>query len=335
MRLSSVGGIVAFTLGMLWLPLATNAQRAQTVPRIGWLEFRSPSDAGGFPGALEIFRQGLRERGYVEGQSIAIEYRFAEGRLERLPALAAELVRLKVEVIVTWGPGISAAKDATTTIPIVMASTLDAVRWGLVASLARPGGNVTGLTGISFDLIGKRLELLKEALPNISRLALLRYVESQTAPGAGALLVKEAEETAQALGMSLHILEVRDPDDLESAFAAMARERADALYGVESALLHTQRIRIIALATQHRLPTMFWRRTFVDAGSLMSYGPSQPDMWRRAATYVDKLLKGAKPADLPVEQPTKFELVINLKTAKALGLTIPPTLLFQADEVIR
>jgi putative ABC transport system substrate-binding protein len=269
----------------------------------------------------------------VEGENLAIAYRWAEGRLDQLPDLAAELVRLKVEVIVTWGPGIRPAKEATGTIPIVMASTLDAVQAGFVASLVRPGGNITGLTLLSTDLMGKRLELLKEALPTLSHVALLTSPVTQASPGL-ALLVYEAEGAAHALGMTLQILEVRDLEDVTGAFAAIARERPAALYVVETPILFVHQARIVALAAESRLPTVFGVRQVVDAGGLLSYGAHVPDLHRRAASYVDKILKGTKPADLPVEQPTKFELVINLKTAKSLGLAIPSALVLRADQVI-
>ena len=234
----------------------------------------------------------------------------------------------------TWGSAIRAAQRATGTIPVVMASTLDAVQAGFVASLARPGENITGLTLISTDLMGKRLGLLKEAIPTISRVALLTSPVTRASPGL-TLLVQEAEGAAHALGMTLHTLEVRDLEDVTSAFTAMARERPDALYVVENPIFFVHQARILDLAAERRLPTMFGVRDFVDAGGLVSYGANVPDLHRRAASYEDKILKGTKPADLPVEQPTQFELVINLKAAKALGLTIPSTLLFRADEVIQ
>ena len=327
---SAIGCIVTLTLSLLAAPLASDAQRVGKVARIGYL---SPVAPGPSP-ILVAFRQGLGQLGWVEGENLAIEYRWAEGRLDPLPDLAAELVRLKVDVIVTWGPAVGAAQQATRTIPIVIASTLDAVQSGFVASLAQPGGNITGLTLISPELMGKRLELLKEAFPNISRVALL------TGPSGPAfrvitLLVKETEAAAQALGMTLQTLEVRDGEDVTRAFTAMARERPDALYVLEAPILYVHQTRIVDLAAASRLPTIFGVRQFVDAGGLLSYGVNVPDLHRRAASYVDKILKGTKPADLPVEQPTKFELVINLKTAEALGLTLPPALLFQADEVIK
>jgi putative ABC transport system substrate-binding protein len=283
---------------------------------------------------LVAFQQGLGQIGWVEGKNLAIAYRWAEGRLDPLPDLAAELVRLNVDVIVTWGSGIKPAKEATETIPIVMASTLDAVQAGFVASLAQPGGNITGLTLSSTDLMGKRLELLKEAIPTLSHIALLTSSVTPTSRGL-ALLVHEAEGAAQALGLTLHTLEVQALEDVTSAFTAMARERPDALYVVEAPILFVHQGRILTLAAERRLPTISGVRQFVDAGGLLSYGAHVPDLHRRAASYVDKILKGTKPADLPVEQPTKFELVINLKAAQALGITIPPTLLSMADEVLR
>jgi putative tryptophan/tyrosine transport system substrate-binding protein len=327
---STVGVIITLALALLAVPLVSDAQQARQGARIGYL---SPVSPGPSP-MLVAFQQGLGQLGWVEGKNLAMEYRWAEGRLDQLPALAAELVRLNVEVIVTWGPGVRAAQQATGTIPIVIASTLDAVQDGVVASLARPGGNITGLTLISTELMGKRLELLKQAFPTISRVALLTG-PAPRASSAPARLVQEAESAAQALGMTLHTLEVRDLEDVTSAFTTMARERPDALYVLEGPTLFVHQTRILDFAAEHRLPTMFGVRGFVDAGGLMSYGPNVPDLHRRAASYVDKILKGANPAELPVEQPTKFELVINLKTAQALGLTMPPTVLFQADEVIR
>jgi putative ABC transport system substrate-binding protein len=282
---------------------------------------------------LEAFRQGLRELGYVEGQNIVIEYRYAEGRDDRLADLAAELVRLKVDVIVAVsGVGTRAVQHATRTIPIVMAGASDPVGEGLVASLARPGGNTTGLSLLSAELPGKRLEILKETVPQSARVAVLTNLANPN----HASVMHNLTGAAQALGLHLHVVELRRPDELDAAFAAMTRAGADALFVQgEPVLLDGLRGRIVDLAATSRLPAMYSWRMYVDAGGLMSYGPSLSDMMRRAATYVDKILKGAKPADLPVEQPMKFELVINLKTAKALGLTIPPTLLFQADEVIQ
>jgi putative ABC transport system substrate-binding protein len=282
---------------------------------------------------VEAFQQGLLELGYVEGQNMAIEYRYAEGKAERLPELAAELVRLQVEVIVAGGAfAIRAAQHATRTIPIVMGGTSDAVVAGFVASLARPGGNITGLSDLSANLPEKRLELLKETVPQSTRIAVL----ADPASSYYASRRHNLTVAARALGVHLHVVELRRADELDSAFAAMTREGADALLVIEGGLLTSGlREQTVDLAATHRLPAMYERKQTVAAGGLMSYGPNIAENYRRAATYVDKILKGATPADLPVEQPTKFELVINLKTAKALGLTIPPSILFQADEVLQ
>ncbi len=278
----------------------------------------------------EAFRQGLKELGYVEGRNIMIEYRYAEGRPERLPALAAELVRLNVDLILTTGDqGVRAAKQASQTIPIVVALTGDLVGPGYVGSLARPGGNITGLTSFS-ELSAKRLELLKTAFPKVSRVAIL-WNPNNAINVAG---FKELEVAARALRIQLVPLDVRRADDFEGAFPAALRARVDALIVFADALLLTHRARIADFAAKNRLPTMYTNQDYMDAGGLMFYGPNVADMYRRAATYVDKILKGAKPGDLPIEQPTKFEFVINLKTAKALGLTIPQPILFRADRVI-
>src|SRR6266545_2954446 len=319
----TVGCIVTLTLSLLTAPLATTAQQATTVHRIGRLLSGSSSSDRHL---VEAFRQGLRDLGYVEGQNLVIEWRWAEGSQERLPDLAAELVRLQVEVIVAGGSNtIRAAQHATRTIPIVMAGTGDAVAAGFVANLAHPGGNITGLSDLSADLPGKRLEILKETVSQSARIAVLANPASPTYESA----LHNLTVAARALGLQLHVVEVRQAEELASAFAALAQARADALLMVaDTLLLNRQRARIVAdLAAQHRLPAMYNWREYVDAGLLMSYGPSQLDMQRRTAVYVAKILKGAKPADLPVEQPTKFELVINLKTAKTLGITIPPSLL--------
>jgi putative ABC transport system substrate-binding protein len=275
----------------------------------------------------------LRDLGYVEGQNIAIEYRYAEGQLERLPELASELVRLQVEVIVAGGAfAIRAAQHATRTIPIVMAGTSDAVAAGFVASLARPGGNITGLSDLSAALPEKRLELLKEAVPQSRRIAVL----ADPASPYYASRMHNLTVAAQALGISLHVVELRRADELASAFAAMTRQGADALLVIEGGLLAAGlREQTVALAATHRLPAMYERQQTVAVGGLMSYGPGIAENYRRAVTYVDKILKGATPADLPVEQPTEFKLAINLKPAQALSLTIPPTILFQATEVIK
>jgi putative tryptophan/tyrosine transport system substrate-binding protein len=324
--------IVMLALGIFLAPLASDAQQATKVYRIGRL-IAGPPTLDPNP-SLEAFRQGLRELGYVEGQNLVIEYRWAEGNEERLRDLATELVRLHVDLIVAGGSAsIRAAQQATHTIPIVMATAAyDAVMEGFVASLAHPGGNITGLSNLGDGLPGKRLEILKEALPQSTHIAMLTNPASPLHVSAMHTLTG----AAQALGLQLHTVEVHHADELDTAFAAMTRAGADAFIVLSDTILLTGLGgRIVALAATHRLPAMYPRRMNVDAGGLMSYGPSLPDTWRRAATYVDKILKGAKPGDLPVEQPTKFELVINLKTAQALGLTIPPSILFQADEVIR
>ena len=313
---------IAIALGILVAPLAAEAQAAK-IPRIGILWPFSPS-------RLEPFKQGLRELGYVEGQNIAIEVRGEEGRFKQLPELAAELVRLNVDVIVTSSPpAVRAVKQATSTIPIVMAAVGDAVDYGFVNSLARPGGNITGSSWLNTELSAKRLELLKEAFPKVSRVAVLWD------PAVGATALRATEVAARSLAVQLQVLEVRDPKDFESAFGAGKKERAGALFVMASPMLPVHRKPLVELAARNRLPAMYDRREYVEAGGLMAYGPSFPDLIRRAATFVDKILKGAKPADLPVEQPTRFELVINLKTAKALGLTIPQSILIRADQVIQ
>ncbi len=308
-------------------PLAAEAQQAGKVPRIGFLFF-------GFPGPsreLDAFRQGLRELGYTEGQNIVIEYRFASGRVERLPELATELARLKPDVLVTPGtPASLVAKQATSTIPIVFAGVADAVGAGLVDNLARPGRNITGLTSISAELGGKRLELLKQVAPKASRVAVLY----NPADRSNVLVLKELQESAPALGLTLHPLPVRGPGEFGGAFAAMTQERAHALFGAAGVLTTEHRRALVDLAAKSRIPAMWGERQFVEAGGLLSYAVNFYDQLRRAAIYVDKILKGAKPGDLPVEQPMTFDLVINLKTAKALGLTIPQSLLLRADEVI-
>jgi len=320
--------LCGLTLGTLALPLAAEAQPAGKIPRIGFLHYGSP---GSSP-EVDAFRQGLRELGYIDGQNIAIEYRFASGRVEQLPELAAELVRLKVDVIVTpTTPASLAAKQATSTIPIVFAAVADPVGAGLIASFARPGGNITGVASISAELGGKRLELLKQVAPKASRVAVLYN------PGdrANVLMLKDMQESAPALRLTLQPLEVRGPGEFEGAFVAMTRKRAQALFGTAGVLTFEHRKALVDLAAKNRIPAMWGHRQFVDAGGLMSYAVNWYDQLRRAATYVDKILKGAKPGDLPVEQPTKFELLINLKAAKAIGLTIPQSLLQRADEVIQ
>jgi len=313
--------------GLLAAPLAGEAQPAGKMYQIGFLSPTFPSDAG----RLAAFREGLRELSYVEGQNIAIESRWAEGNYDRLPGLAAELVRFKVDIIVTYGtPASQAAKRATGTIPIVMAGAIDPVASGLVTIVARPGGNLTGLSLMAPELVGKQLEILKDVVPKVSRVALLGNPAN---PG-NAPQVRHAQDAARALGLRLQPLEARGPSDIDSAFAAMTSEQAGAVMVLVDSMLLDHRTRIADLAARRRLPAVYGLSDHVEAGGLMAYGPNRLDIFRRAATYVDKILKGAKPGDLPVEQPTKFALVINLKTAKALGLTIPPSLLQRADQVI-
>jgi ABC-type uncharacterized transport system substrate-binding protein len=311
------------------LCLPAEAQQPTKIPRIGYLTGVSLSADSP---RIEGFRQGLRELGYVGGKNIIIEYRYADGKFDRLPALAAELVRLKVDVIVTAGAtNTRAAKEATTTIPIVMAQDPDPVGSGFVASLARPGGNITGLSSLTADLSGKRLELLKEILPKLSRLAVLG---TSASPGMVQQL-KETELAAGAFGMQFQFLDILDPKDIEAEFRAATKWRADAVLVLRGPVLTSQRTQVVELAVKSRLPATYPETEYVEAGGLMSYGVSNIDLFRRAATYVDKILKGAKPADLPVERPTKFELIINLKAAKQIGLTIPPSVLARADKVIK
>jgi putative ABC transport system substrate-binding protein len=306
-----------------------HAQQPAKIPRIGYLSVLSPSSDSA---RLEAFRQGLRELGYVEGKNIAIEPRYVDGKLNRLPDLAGEIVSLNVDVIVAGGStAIRATKNATKVIPIVMAHGSDPVELGYVASLARPGGNITGLTHLAPELGGKRLELLKDTVAKLSRVAVL------TDPGTGGHgpQIKELEVAALALGLHLQLVEVRAPKELESAFSAMAKSRADAFIGLQQPTLDRLRQRIVDLAAKNRLPAMYPNSEYVETGGLMSYATDIVAMFRRSAVYVDKILKGTKPGDLPVEQPTKFELIINLKTAKQIGLTIPPNVLARADKVIR
>ena len=307
----------------------TAAQQPPKILRIGFLTAGSSST---IPARIDAFRQGLRELGYVEDKNIVIEWRFGEGKLDRLPALVAELVRLKVDVILSAGAAVTRpAKDATRTIPIVMAQDTDPVGNGFVASLARPGGNITGLSSYSAELNGKRLELLKEIVPKLSRLAV---IGESTYPG-NAQSLKETELAAGALKVQLQYLDVLDPKDIETAFRDTSKGRADGVLLLQSAVLNSQRKQTADLATKSRLPAIYYAPEFLDAGGLMSYAASITDLYRRAATYVDKIFKGAKPADLPVEQPKKFELIISLKAAKQIGLTIPPHVLVRADQVIK
>ena len=326
----TIGLLVTLALSLLVAPIATEAQPPQTLPRIAYLALR-PGPCTDSP-PCEGFVQGLRELGYAEGTNILLEYGSSAGHLEQLRAQAAEMVRLGVHVIVTQGPlATRAAKDMTRTIPIVMAGDFDPIGDGFVASLGQPGGNITGVTTLSRELTGKRLELLKDTVPGMVRVAVFWNPTEVS----GARQLRDTEDTARGLGLQVHALEVRGLDDFAGAFAAARTARAEGLIVLAGPGLGEHRAQLAALAAQHHLPAMYFRREFVAVGGLMSYAASQHAMARRAATYVDKILKGAQPAELPVEQPTKFELVINLKTAQALGITIPPMLLYQADEVLR
>jgi putative ABC transport system substrate-binding protein len=322
--------IIALVLGLLAAPLFADAQQAPKIAKIGVLIPGNPAATAHF---LEAFRQGLRELGHVEGKTFVLELRYGEARAERLPDLARELVGLKVDVIVAGADGaIAAVKRETQTISLVMENSSDPVGTGFVASLARPGGNITGLSSISPELSGKRLELLREVVPGLSRVAFLWNPDVR-----GAVLDYQATEgAARSLRLSLQSVELSRADDLDRAFSAVTRERAQALIlPAATPVGFANRAQIASFAQRNRLPSIYGQKEYVEAGGLMSYGPSTPDMYRRAATYVDKILKGAKPADLPVEQPTRFELVVNLKTAKALGLTIPQTILIRADQVLQ
>jgi putative ABC transport system substrate-binding protein len=330
---TSVVLLVGLTLASVHL---AEAQQPKKVPRIGYLVTGVPSSSSSSSSLnLEAFRQGLRDFGYIEGKNIQIESRYAEGKLDRLPSLVAELVQPKVDVLISGTlVAIRAAKQATNTIPIVMVLSVDpvATRTRLVDSLARPGGNITGLTNLARDLSGKLLELFKEVVPGISHIGMLRDADDPSA----ALGFKEYEAVARALKVQIQSLEVRGPNpDLEGAFQAAAKGRASALIAIRGFLFNRYPKQIADLAIKNRLPLMFERNEYVEAGGLMSYATNDVDQWRRAATYVDKILKGAKPADLPVEQPKKFEFIINLKAAKQIGLTIPPNVLARADRVIR
>jgi putative ABC transport system substrate-binding protein len=305
------------------------AQQPARIPRIGYLSVR---DSAGDAERSKALRLGLRERGYVEGQNIIIEYRYAEGKDDRLPALATELVRLNIDVIVTSGAsGTRAAKAVTNTIPIVMTQDPDPIGNGFIASFAEPGGNITGLSNLNRELSGKRLELLKEIVPRLARVAV---IGTSNFPG-NAQELKETELAAGAFGMKLQYLDVLNPNDIETAFRAVGSGHADAMLVLASPILLSHRQRLVDLALKRRVPTIYNQRLYVEDGGLLTYGVNLNDLARRAATYVDKILKGAKPTDLPVEQPTKFELVVNLKTAKQIGLTIPPNVLARADRVIR
>src|SRR5262245_40676236 len=322
--------VTVFTLSALLYALgfSVEAQQPNKGPLIGFLGGNSSSDLSP---RVDGFKQGLRELGYVEGENINIEYRFADGKVERLPDLAAELIRLKLDCIVTAGtPATHAAKQATSTIPIVMGNVDDPIAQGFAISLARPGGNITGMTDIASELAGKRLELLKEAVPKLSRVAVL-----WTPNPPGSPQWEESRKTGLELGLQIHSMEVRNATDLESAFSEAIKARSAGLTVVAAPLLGANQKRIADLAIKHRLPVMWPFRQYVEAGGLMVYGPFMPDLYRRAATLVDKILKGARPADLPIERPIKFELIMNLNNAKQIGLTIAPNLLARADKVIR
>jgi len=319
---------VSGTFALLAAPLVAETQPAGKVPRVGYLSYGSTGSSR----EIDAFRQGLRELGYIEGQSIAVEYRFASGQIERYPGLAAELVRLKVDVIVAPAtPQALAAKQATSSIPIVFVLVADAVGAGLITNFARPGGNITGLTSSGAELGGKRLELLRHMVPETSRVAVLYNPTDRS----NVLALKQLQESAPTLGLILKPLEVRESREFDGAFVAMTRQRAHSMFGTPGALTFEHSKVLVDLAAKHRIPAMWGHRSFVDAGGLMSYAVNLYDQNRQAAVFVDKILKGAKPGDLPVEQPTKFELVVNLKTAKALGRTIPPSVLARADEVIQ
>jgi ABC-type uncharacterized transport system substrate-binding protein len=322
--------ITVLTLCAVLLALCSSAQAQQPtkVPQIGYLG----SSSGAESARTEAFRQGLRELGYIVGKNIVIEYRYPEGKPDRARMLATELVRLKIDVIVTTGSGATrAAKEATSTIPIVMAQDPDPIGNGFVASLARPGGNITGLSNLGPELSGKRLELLKEVIPGLTRVAVFG---TSTFPG-NAQILRETELAAGALTVQLQYIDVLHPKDIETAFRAASKARAEAVLVLAGAVFTSQRPQLAALAVKNRLPAIYYATEFVEDGGLMTYGANRADLHRRAAIYVDKILKGRKPADLPVEQPTKFEFVINLKAAKQIDLTIPPNVLVRADRVIR
>jgi putative ABC transport system substrate-binding protein len=314
---------------LLALSVSVEAQQPTKIPRIGFL---SATPLSTISPRIEALRQGLAELGYVEGKNIVIEWRSAEGKLDRVPALAAELVRLKVDVIVTGGAtDTRVAKEETNTIPIVMAQDSDPVGSGFVASLARPGENITGLSTLAPEVSGKRLELLKEIIPKLSRVAVLGI---STRPG-NAQSLKEVELAAGGLKVKVQFLDVLDPKDIDAAFRAASKGRAEAVLVLQSPFFNSQRKQLVDLAIKSRLPAIYPQTEYTEAGGLMYYGANTPDLFRRAATYMDKILNGTKPADLPVEQPMKFEFIINLKTAKQIGLTIPPNVLVRADKVIR
>jgi putative ABC transport system substrate-binding protein len=330
MMKNAIGRSMLFA-AMLAYPHVAQAQQGKKVPRIGIL---IASSASAQEPRLTAFRQGLREIGYIEGQNVVIEMRSGEGKLERMPVVAAELVQLKVDVIVTGGgTSTRAAKDATATIPIIMTQDADPIGAGFAASLSHPGGNITGLSSVSTDLMGKGLELLKEIVPKLSRVAVLLSQDQSLLRRAASM--KEIEESAKALGLRLQILTLKDAKDIEPAFQAASKGRAGAILERATSITLSHRTKVADLAVKSRLPVIYGREEYVEAGGLMVYAASINDLSRRAAMYVDKILKGAKPADLPVEQPKKFEFIVNLKAAKQIGLTIPPNVLARAERVIR
>jgi putative tryptophan/tyrosine transport system substrate-binding protein len=333
MKKAAVPSILVMVM-LLAVTVLAEAQQPKKVPWIGLLIASSPSPASP---RVEAFRQGLRDLGYVEGKDIVIEYRYGEGKPDRLPTLAAELVSLKIDIIVTGGSSPTrAAKEATVSIPIVMTQDIDPVGSGFVASLARPGGNITGLSNFAPELSGKRIELLKELAPNISRVAVLGALSlPANAQGLNAQALNEVKLAAEALRVKLQYLDIQNPTDIKSAFRAASKGRAEAVLALPGAVLISHRTQIAGFAAKNRLPAIYYAAEFAEDGGLMSYAPNFADLSRRAATYVDKILKGANPADLPVEQPMKFELVINLKAAKQIGLTIPPNVLARADKVLK
>jgi len=320
---------ILFAVVLLAITVIADAQQPKKVPRIAWL---TSSPLSGNANRIEAFRQGLRELGYMEGENIVIEYRSGEGNRDRVPALAVELVHLKVDVIVTAGASTTrSAKAATTTVPIVMAQDIDPVESGFVTSLARPGGNITGLSTLGPELSGKRLELLKEIVPKLSRVTVLG---TSAVPGHSQMM-REIERAAKAFNVELQFLDILDSKSIETSLRAASKGRAEAILTLQSPIVFSQRAQILDLAVKNRLPVMYFQTEYVEAGGLMSYSANLNDLARRAATYVDKILKGAKPADLPVEQPKKFEFIINLRAAEQIGLKIPPNVLARADRVIK
>ncbi len=320
--------LCGLTLGTLSAPFAGDAEQPKTPPRIGFLLMGSPQ--AGLTFAFDAFREGLRELGWTENENIAIEYRWAGESPHRLPELAADLVRLKVDIIIGSTPGVRAAQHATTSIPIIMCIADDAVKQGFVPNLARPAGNITGMASFASELAGKRLELLREATPRVSRVALL-----WNPPGSSPDYMKDTQMAARSLGVTLQSVEIRTADDFERAFASVLKGRPEALVVGPGQFLFTHQRRVVEFALKNRLPSIYAWKDPVSAGGLIAYGVNIPQVYRRAAYYVDKILRGTKPGDLPVEQPTKFDLVVNLKTARALGITIPQSVLIRADEIIQ